>query len=172
MMQNVELFVLLLQKADLLDWREQIVGFGSDGAAVMVGKHGGVATLMRQDVPHLINHCLGHGIELAALDTINAHEKMKRVMDMLKGLYKQYHYSPKAWRELKEVGDMLNQKVWKPTNLGGTRSASADMIGRAKQCLYLLKDYEQLSFIVLVQDILKTLSRYVIIYNLFVKIVL
>lgn len=52
-----------LQKADLLDWRERLVGFGSDGAAVMVGKHGGVAKLLRQDFPHLINiHCLGHGL--------------------------------------------------------------------------------------------------------------
>ncbi|ROL44187.1 hypothetical protein DPX16_17839 [Anabarilius grahami] len=73
------LHVGALQKADLLDWKERLVGFGSDGAAVMVGKHGGVAKLLRQDVPHLINiHCLGHGLELAALDTINAHEKMKR----------------------------------------------------------------------------------------------
>lgn len=45
-----------------------------------MGKHGGVAKLLRQDVPHLINiHCLGHRLELAAFDTINAHEKMKRV---------------------------------------------------------------------------------------------
>ncbi len=40
---------------------------------------------------------------------------------MLKGIYKQYHYSPKAWRELKEVGNMLDQRNGKPTKLGGTR---------------------------------------------------
>lgn len=46
----------------------------------MVGKHGGVTKLLKQDVPHLINiHCFGHGLELAALDAINAHEKMKQV---------------------------------------------------------------------------------------------
>ena len=45
-----------------------------------------------------------------------------QVMDVLKGLYKQYHHSPKAWRELRDLGGVLNAKVWKPTNLGeGTR---------------------------------------------------
>lgn len=39
-----------------------------------------------------------------------------------------------------------------------SRSASADMIGRAKQCVQVLMDYSQLLFIVLVQDILKVLS--------------
>jgi len=42
-------------------------------------------------------------------------------MDILKGLYEQYHHSPNAWRELKDLADMFNQKVWKMTNLGGTR---------------------------------------------------
>ncbi|KAL1248507.1 hypothetical protein QQF64_021825 [Cirrhinus molitorella] len=94
-----------LQKADLLDWKERLVGFGSDGAAVMVGRHGGVAQLLMQDVPHLNNiHCLGQWF-----------------------------------------------------SNGGT-SASADMICRTKQCLLVLKDYEQLSFMVLVQDILSILS--------------
>lgn len=44
-----------------------------------------------------------------------------QVTELLKGLYKQYHYSPKAWRELKALGEALEQKIWKPTNLGGTR---------------------------------------------------
>ena len=39
---------------------------------------------------------------------------------MIHGLYKQYHYSTKAWRELKAVGEALQLKVRKPTKLGGT----------------------------------------------------
>lgn len=84
----------------------------------------------------------------------------------------------------------MEVKVWKPTNLGGTRwlphiekalttvlknfralmahlqhtseggSASADMTGRAKQASRLLGDHKQLLFIHLILDILKTLSRY------------
>ncbi|TKS72003.1 Zinc finger protein 862 [Collichthys lucidus] len=110
-----------LQKAELSNWKEKIVGFGSDGAAVMVGRVGGVTTLLRADVPHLINiQCLGHVLELAAMDAMKGNDRLKKVMDVLKALYKQYHYSPKAWRELKELVDVLHQKIWKPTNLGGT----------------------------------------------------
>ncbi|KAJ8332554.1 hypothetical protein SKAU_G00423430 [Synaphobranchus kaupii] len=98
------------------------MGFGSDGAAVMVGRRGGVSTLLRQEIPHLINiRCLGHGLELAAMETISQHANMKKVTDLLRGLYKQYHYSPKAWRELRELVEILNIKIWKPANLGGTR---------------------------------------------------
>ncbi|KAL0993799.1 hypothetical protein UPYG_G00114090 [Umbra pygmaea] len=104
----------VFQKVGLPDWKEKLVGLGSDGAPVMVSE--------------------------------------------LRGLYKQFHYSPKAWRELKALSEVLQKNVWKPTNLGGTRSASADMIGRAKQCVQVLMNYSQLFFIVLVQDILKVLS--------------
>ncbi|KAJ8349402.1 hypothetical protein SKAU_G00245320 [Synaphobranchus kaupii] len=111
-----------LDKADLSQWKEKVVGLGTDGAAVMVGRLGGVTTLLRAEVPHLINiQCLAHGLELAAMDAMKDHERMRKVMDVLKGLYKQYHHSPKAWRELKDLAGVLNQKVWKPTNLGGTR---------------------------------------------------
>lgn len=41
--------------------------------------------------------------------------------ELLRGLYKQYHYSPKAWRELRELAEILNIKIWKPADLGGTR---------------------------------------------------
>ena len=36
------------------EWREQIVGFGADDAAVMLGKRQGVATLLKKDVPHVV----------------------------------------------------------------------------------------------------------------------
>ncbi|KAF7647685.1 hypothetical protein LDENG_00168340 [Lucifuga dentata] len=133
----------VFQKVGLPAWKQKLVSFGSNGAPMMV-------------------------------------------TELLKGLYKQYHYSPKVWRELKTQSEVLQQKMWKLTNLGTrwlphveralqtlmkdyavvlahmentteTRSASADMIGRAKQCVQI-KDYSRLLFVVLVQDILKVLS--------------
>lgn len=76
-------YFLALQKAGLDDWKERTVGFGSDGAAVMVGRRGGMSTLLRQEIPHLVNiQCLGHGLELAAMDTINQHANMKKVSEI------------------------------------------------------------------------------------------
>ena len=70
----------VFQKVGLPDWKEKLVGLGSDGAPVMVGKRGGVSTLLREEVPHLINiQCLGHGLELAAMDAINRDDRMKKV---------------------------------------------------------------------------------------------
>ena len=40
---------------------------------------------------------------------------------MLRGLYKHYHYSPKALRELKELAQVLDEKINKPVNLRGRR---------------------------------------------------
>lgn len=46
---------------------------------------------------------------------------MKDIQDVLTNTYKQYHYSPKALRELRNIADALEEKVLKPTNLHGTR---------------------------------------------------
>lgn len=86
-----------MTKLGLNDWKTQTVGFGSDGAAVMVGRVSGVSTRLRADIPWLINiQCLAHGLELAAQDVLKEHEPMKRLSELLKGLYKQYHCSPKV----------------------------------------------------------------------------
>ena len=48
-------------------------------------------------------------------------EQLKNVHEMLQGLYKHYHYSPKALRELRELAQLLDEKINKPVNLRGTR---------------------------------------------------
>lgn len=71
---------IVLQKAELSQWKEKIVGFGSDGAAVMVGRLGGVTTLLRAEIPHLINiQCLGHVLELAVMDAMKGNDRLKKV---------------------------------------------------------------------------------------------
>ena len=36
------------------EWRDRLVGFGADGAAVMLGRSRGVAALLKEDVPHMV----------------------------------------------------------------------------------------------------------------------
>ena len=44
-----------------------MVGFGSDGAAVMTGKHAGAAARLKQRQPMLTSiHCIAHRLALAA----------------------------------------------------------------------------------------------------------
>ena len=109
-------------RAEILDWKENLVGFGSDGASVNLGSKNGVAALLKNDVPHLVSvHCLAHRLELAANNAIKGHQIMRDIQDVLTNTYKLYHYSPKAVRELRDIADSLEEKVLKPTNLHGTR---------------------------------------------------
>ena len=46
---------------------QKSVGFASDGASAMTGRHGGVGALMQKDMPWLLRgHCLDHRLALAA----------------------------------------------------------------------------------------------------------
>lgn len=66
-----------------LDIDHKLAAFGSDGAAVMIGSHGGVATLLKQKAPWIIsNHCVAHRLALAsaqAADEIPYVKKFKSI---------------------------------------------------------------------------------------------
>ena len=98
------------------------MGFGSDGASVNLGSQDGVATLLKNTVPHLIAiHFVANRNELGVLSAIRDDDQLQRLQEVLIHLYKQYHYSPKAMRELCEIATVLDETCLKPVNLEGTR---------------------------------------------------
>lgn len=79
------------------DWKDRTVAVGSDGASVTLVDRGGVYALLKQEIPHLIKlHCIPHHLELAFSVTLLVIPDLTDVKDMLQGIRKQYHYSPKA----------------------------------------------------------------------------
>ena len=103
-------------------WRRKVVCLGTDGASVMMGKHAGVAALLREDVPHLVAlHCVAHRLELAILDAIKDAASLQEVKRVLQAMYRYYNNSPKALRELREVAQALEMSVLKPNTILGTR---------------------------------------------------
>ena len=88
---------------------------GSDGASVMVGDMGRVYALLKSDITQLIKvHCIALWLELAFLDTFNAVPQLEEAKDMLQGIWKHYHYSPKVVRELlKELAKNVQMKGYK-----------------------------------------------------------
>ncbi|XP_063438155.1 zinc finger protein 862-like [Mytilus trossulus] len=173
----------------LPDWKEKLIGFGSDGASVNLGNRSGVAKQIKDEVPHLIiTHCVAHRLELAANNAIKHHKIMREIQDILQHMYKHYHYSPKALRELRKLAEALEEKILKPTNLSGTRwlpfiesalhvlvvdfrvilayfehvvesrTGSAEVQGRAHFISKKLKDYKFLYLTFFVLDVLKVLS--------------
>ena len=56
-------------------WMQKLISTGTDGASVMMGKNGGVISLIKQDAPQLIGiHCVAHNLEVAFSDTLKSNE--------------------------------------------------------------------------------------------------
>lgn len=173
----------------LENWKSQTVAFGSDGASVYVGRLNGVVAKLRVEIPWLLGvHCIAHRLELSFLDALKDEEQLNNVQEMLQGLYKHYHYSPKALRELKELAQVLDEKINKPVNLRGTRwpphisraltvmmksfsviyahlkntisenTSSVEMRGKARKTLNMLSNFRNLLFIHLMLDVLAVLK--------------
>jgi phosphotransferase system IIB component len=103
-------------------WKNRLVGFGADGAAVMMGHLGGVAAKLKEEAPHIIEmHCCAHRLELAVKDAAKADSFLQSMDEFLEDLYKLYHYSPVCWHGLQEAGQALGVSVVKPVNVFGTR---------------------------------------------------
>lgn len=52
-------------------WKENLIGFGADGAATNFGKHHGVFAQLSCDMPWLMGiHCVAHRLELACKDAL------------------------------------------------------------------------------------------------------
>lgn len=148
-----------------------------------------IAKLIKDDVSHLIiTHCVAHRLELAANNAIKHHRVMREIQDILQHIYKHYHYSPKALREVRHITDALEENVMKPTNLSGTRwlpfieksltvlahnyrviltyfehivecrTGTAEVQGRASFVSKRLKEYKFLYLTYFMLDVLKVLS--------------
>ena len=79
----------------------------------MLGDTGGVFSLLKQEIPHLIKvHCIAHRLELAFADTLSTVPKFKDVKDVLQGFRKQCYCSPKAIHEIKEVTESMEVRAY------------------------------------------------------------
>jgi hypothetical protein len=102
----------------------KIVCMGSDGASNMVGRKGGLSTLLRNDLnPELVNvHCYAHRLELAFRDVLKKNKLYEKLMTLLIGLYyfytNQYKNKKGLQRSIEIHGGVLPTKVtstrWMP----------------------------------------------------------
>ena len=105
------------------NFTSKLVGLGCDGAAVMLGRRNGLAVLLKQAQPALVEvHCFAHRLELGFKDAVkksNLYEKT--VVTLLMGSYYFYRNSPLNTSMLKRSFAALGNKVYLPTRVGGTR---------------------------------------------------
>lgn len=67
---------------------EKVTAFGSDGAAVMVGRRNGVATKLKDRIPHLVAvHCVAHRLALATAHASDSIAYIKKYSITLQTIY-------------------------------------------------------------------------------------
>ena len=85
----------LLQFCDMagIEMRK-VMGFGSDSAAVMVGRVSSVSTRLRVHNPVMINiHCVAHRLALAAANASDSIPYLKKFKTAIHNLFLFYHNS-------------------------------------------------------------------------------
>ena len=103
------------------DLSQQTVCLCVDGAAVNLGVRRGLAAQLLVDMPWLVAiHCLNHRLELGVKDAL-AKTNIDEISAMLVNLYYMYENSPKRLRELKSIGEIMEESVNKPVKAQGTR---------------------------------------------------
>ena len=103
-------------------FHSKLVGFGSDGAAVMVGRNAGVATLLKLKNEEIQSvHCYAHRLELAYKQSIAKVTLYQKVETLLSSLYTLYHKSAPMRSELEAVYKSEGIPCQVPTRIGGTR---------------------------------------------------
>lgn len=93
-----------------LDINQKLCGLGSDGASVMLGRLGGVATLLKARVPFMIaNHCVAHRLALACGQASNEVPYLRKFKSILDQLYRFYDNSPVRTAGLHDIQEVLNE---------------------------------------------------------------
>ena len=82
----------------------------------------GLNVLVRNEAPWVeVVHCFNHRLELAIKDAFNESAFYSNIDEMLSKLYWLYQKSPKRLTELKELSEVFEKSIPKPTKTDGTR---------------------------------------------------
>ncbi|KAJ4947501.1 hypothetical protein JOQ06_009536 [Pogonophryne albipinna] len=124
------------------DLQAKLVGFGCDGASVMIGHRNGVSARLKEMFGSLVTICVAHRLELTALDSMKSFPALTELKKSINGIYKHYHTSAKASRELKTVAEALNIHLVKPGTIDGTRWLPHTLHGLSA----LIRNYQAILF--------------------------
>ncbi|UYV76318.1 hypothetical protein LAZ67_14000008, partial [Cordylochernes scorpioides] len=106
--------------------KENWIAIATDGASVMVGRHSGVVTRLKQKFPKLFAwHCLNHRLELSVGDTIKEVRGINHFKAFMDKLYSLYSQSPKNCRALEEACHELGTRFAKVGRILGVRWISS-----------------------------------------------
>lgn len=82
--------------------RSRVVCFATDGAAAMMGRYRGAATLLREKInPNLtVIHCMNHKLELAAHDTVKHITEASHFQMLIDSVYLFFSTKPTTYERV------------------------------------------------------------------------
>ena len=118
----------------------KVAGFGSDGANVMVGCRGDVATRLKKSNPLMLAiHCINHRLALSAAQSIESVPYLKKFNEILVGIFKLYHYSSVRQAALKEIQSIYEDPILKFKEPKSVRWLShRNAVNAVRRCLISL----------------------------------
>ncbi|CAH3162510.1 unnamed protein product [Porites lobata] len=116
------------------EYKQKMIGFGSDGASVMMGARRGVIELLKVEGQAdwiLSVWSLAHRLELAVKDCFKG-TFMDNVTETLTLIYYFYKGSAKRNKEVAEVAEIMEEHFYKPEKANGTRWVDHKLRSAAK----------------------------------------
>lgn len=110
-----------------IPYKENLIGFASDGANVMAGKNNSVMFRLRQEIPNIfLIKCICHSFHLAAS---YACQKIPRgIEDLARDVHNYFSNSPKRVETFKEFQSFTNTKIHQILHPSQTRWLSLESV--------------------------------------------
>lgn len=110
-----------------IPYKENMIGFGADGANSMLGARNSLSTLLKNDIPGLfVMKCICHSFALCA--SYACATLPKDVEDLARDVFSYFSCSPKRIGDLKEFQSFVNVKPHKLLHPSQTRWLSLHMV--------------------------------------------
>ncbi|XP_048356244.1 E3 SUMO-protein ligase KIAA1586-like [Sphaerodactylus townsendi] len=107
---------------------QNLIGFCSDGASVMLGRKSGVSTRIAKEFPNIVIwHCLNHRLPLILDDSIKDIKQVNHFKIFISKIYSTFHQSSKSQIELSQISEQLGIEITKIGRVLGPKWAACSL---------------------------------------------
>ncbi|XP_013916028.1 PREDICTED: uncharacterized protein KIAA1586-like [Thamnophis sirtalis] len=107
---------------------QNLVGFCSDGASLMLGRKSEVSTRITKKFPNIVIwHCLNHRLQLVLDDSIKEIKQVNHFKIFIDKMYTIFHQSNRNQIELTKISEQLGTEIIKIGSILGPRWAACSL---------------------------------------------